>query len=100
MNDPMWDLAYFAIESRLDDRAEQRLLAAYFGRAPRPAEAARVAVMKPICEAVTGLWALIQIAKGNKAGDFHAYAERVFASADARIGAAEWEEQIALVRAG
>ena len=65
MNDPMWDLAYFSIESLLDEAGDRALLTAYFGHAPEEEEAARMAVLKPVCEVQAALWALIQVAEGK-----------------------------------
>src|SRR4051812_42796585 len=71
-NDPVWDLAYFSIESALDAAGDLRLLTAYCGRSPTTVEAARVAVTKPVCEVLAAVWALVQAAQGNRVADFEA----------------------------
>jgi thiamine kinase-like enzyme len=85
MNDPAWDLAYCSIQAGLSPEADATLLAAYFGRAPTPAEAARVVVMKAPVELMSALWALIQDAGGNRVADFRAYAARTFEECAARM---------------
>ena len=50
MNDPMWDLAYFSIESLLDEAGDRALLTAYFGHVAGGRMAARMAMLKPVCE--------------------------------------------------
>jgi thiamine kinase-like enzyme len=100
MNDPMWDLAYFSIESRLDDRGDRNLTEAYFGRGPRPSEAARMALWKPVCEVVAALWALIQVGEGTTGGDFSGYAEASFARAATRMRAADFAHHIEALRKG
>lgn len=100
MNDPAWDLAYFSVESSLDDRADAELLAAYFGRPAFTAESARLAVTKVACEILGALWALVQQAQGNRAADFSTYAERSLASAAARLADAAFPMQLEALRRG
>jgi thiamine kinase-like enzyme len=78
MNDPMWDLAYLALEGGLDEERGRALLAAYFGREPAPAEAGRMALYKPVADLLSGLWALIQHTDRNPAADFLADAQTRF----------------------
>ena len=100
MNDPMWDLAYFSIESLLDEAGDDALLAAYFGHVPEQKLAARMAVLKPVAEVMAALWALIQIAEGKTGGDFAGYAKRTFERAAERMDAAEFAKRIEALRAG
>ena len=100
MNDPMWDLAYFSIESRHDADAESALLAAYLGRPPHEAEAARLIVTKAACDLLGATWALVQQAQGNRADDLAAYVVRGFGRAAALMSAANFERLLALVRRG
>ena len=78
MNDPMWDLAYLALEGGFDEERDRALLTAYFGRAPAPPEAGRMALYKPVADLLSGLWALIQHTDGNPAADFLADAQARF----------------------
>jgi thiamine kinase-like enzyme len=78
MNDPMWDLAYLALEGGFDEERDRVLLAAYLGRAPARLEAGRMALYKPVADLLSGLWALIQHTNGNPAADFLADAQARF----------------------
>jgi thiamine kinase-like enzyme len=100
MNDPMWDLAYFCIESLLDQAGDRALLTAYFGRSPDSAAAARMAVLKPVCEVMAALWALIQVAEGATGGDFSSYAKANFERAMERMRGADFAEQMEVLRKG
>jgi len=97
MNDPIWDLAYFSIESEMGQHADGALLTAYLARPPCDAEAARMAVMKAACELLGATWALVQEAQENRAADFRAYAERTFARAAERMGSAAFASQLELL---
>lgn len=99
MNDPMWDLAYFSIESLLES-GDRALLTAYFGHAPEEKMAARMAALKPVAEVLAALWALIQIAEGKTRGDFAAYARATFERAAERMGAADFSRHLETLRAG
>lgn len=99
-NDPAWDLAYFFLESAFDATGERALLTAYHSRPPLDDEAARVAVTKPVCEVLAGVWALLQSAQGNRAADFESYAAETFASAAERMASEEFAEHLDVVRQG
>ena len=100
MNDPMWDLAYFSIESQLDDAGDDALLRAYFGTATEAKRTARMAVLKPVAEVMAALWALIQAAEGKTGGDFSGYAKATFERAAERMAATNFSRHIAVVGAG
>ena len=99
MNDPMWDLAYFSIESLLDEAGDRALLTAYFGHAPAESVGARMAVLKPVAEVMAGLWALIQIAEGKTGGDFAGYARTTFEHAAERMATADFSRHLQTLRA-
>ncbi len=94
MNDPYWDLAYCSFQAGLPEAADARLLSAYLGRTPQNAEAARMKIMKAPIALMSALWALIQDAHGNRAADFSAYAERVFAETAARLRTPEFQQAL------
>ena len=79
MNDPMWDLGDLSIEAEFDAGQEEEMIRAYFGGEPKPAERGRIVVYKAMCDLLWTLWGLIQLANGNPAADFRAYAEGRFA---------------------
>ena len=78
MNDPMWDLAYFSIQSALDVQQDADFLSAYLKRPAHAEEAARMETLKAPVELLSTLWALIQDNSGNQAADFAGYAARMF----------------------
>jgi thiamine kinase-like enzyme len=98
MNDPMWDLAYFALEGGFDGERNRALLAAYLGRAPAPPEAGRMALYKPVADLLSGLWALIQHTENNPAADFLADAQARFARGAYFAGSPGFARQLETVR--
>jgi thiamine kinase-like enzyme len=98
MNDPMWDLAYFSIESELDEAGDRALLAAYFASGPHEAEAVRMALLKPVAEVMAALWALLQAAEGKTSGDFSGYAQKAFQRAAGRMAARDFSRRIDALR--
>ncbi len=99
-NDPAWDLTYFSLESDLDEAGDRDLLTAYFQRPPNDAEAARMAVTKPVCQVLSAVWALIQAAQGNRAADFSSYAQETFERAAERIGGSEFALHLRMLSIG
>jgi thiamine kinase-like enzyme len=99
MNDPMWDLAYFAIESLLDEVGDRVLLTAYLGQAPEEKITARMELLKPVCEVQAALWAWIQDAEGKSGGDFSGYAKAAFESAAKRMETGDFSRRLETVRA-
>lgn len=79
MNDPMWDLAYLSLEAAFDAALEERFLGAYFGRRPYDRDLARLEAFKVLCLLLSGLWARVQHASGNRSVDFAACAEATLA---------------------
>ena len=73
-NDPMWDLGDVAIEARFDPAQERVLLEAYFGGAAPAHLHGRMVLYKAMCDLLWTLWGVIQVANGNTADDFWAYA--------------------------
>lgn len=67
MADPMWDLAYFAVEAEIDATREAALLDAYFDGPPPATMAARVALYKPVCDLVSATWAALMSTRGHRA---------------------------------
>jgi thiamine kinase-like enzyme len=98
MNDPMWDLAYLALEGGFAEARDRALLAAYFGREPAPSEAGRMALYKPVADLLSGLWALIQHTDSNPAADFLADAQTRFERAAHFAGSPSFARQLETVR--
>ncbi|MFQ5785317.1 MAG: phosphotransferase, partial [Alphaproteobacteria bacterium] len=57
--DPMWDLAYLALDAGFDAACEGALLDAYFTGSPPADAAARVVVYRALCDLVCCLWAVL-----------------------------------------
>ncbi|OYX45031.1 MAG: LPS biosynthesis choline kinase [Rhodobacterales bacterium 32-67-9] len=100
MNDPMWDLGDLSVEAGMDAAQEEELLRGYFGRAPTAAEQGRVVIYKAMCDLLWTLWGLIQLADGNPADDFRAYADGRFARCRALMNDPAFAGHVAAVRAG
>lgn len=54
--DPLWDLAYLAVEADLEDAGRDRLFRAYLGRRPAADEARRLAAYAPLCDLLAAAW--------------------------------------------
>jgi thiamine kinase-like enzyme len=61
MADPCWDLAYAIQEIGFDADAERRFLTAYESRQHRPIDRAALEAMKVRCDAISALWAVVQL---------------------------------------
>ncbi len=61
MADPCWDLAYAIQEIGFDVDAERRFLTAYEFWQHRPIDRAALEVMKARCDAISALWAVVQL---------------------------------------
>jgi len=100
MNDPMWDLGDLSVEGAFDAAQDEEMLTAYFGGAPSPTDRGRMVIYKAMCDLLWTLWGLIQLANGNPADDFRAYADGRFARCKALMATPEFAAHLAAVRAG
>lgn len=100
MNDPMWDLGDLSVEAQFTPALEEEMIAAYFGGEPSAAERGRIVVYKAMCDLLWPLWGLIQLANGNPADDFRAYADGRFARCRALMETADFGRHVASVRRG
>jgi thiamine kinase-like enzyme len=100
MNDPMWDLGDLAVEGEFDPDQEEEMIRAYFGGEPRPAERGRIIIYKAMCDLLWTLWGLIQLANGNPADDFRAYADGRFTRCRALMETADFSRHVAAVSKG
>ncbi|PWW02111.1 thiamine kinase-like enzyme [Hoeflea marina] len=100
MNDPMWDLGDLSVEGEFDADQDEALLDAYFGGVPAPADRGRMVIYKAMCDLLWTLWGLIQLANGNPADDFRAYAERRFARCRKLMASVEFATSLEAVRRG
>jgi thiamine kinase-like enzyme len=79
MNDPMWDLGDLSVEGSFDTAQDEAMLTAYFGHEAHAHDRGRMVIYKAMCDLLWTLWGLIQLANGNPADDFRAYADNRFA---------------------
>lgn len=100
MNDPMWDLGDLSVEGEFDASQEEEMIRAYFGGDPRSAERGRIVIYKAMCDLLWTLWGLIQLANGNPADDFRAYADGRFARCRALMESADFSRHVAAAADG
>ncbi|MCU0901081.1 MAG: phosphotransferase family protein [Cypionkella sp.] len=100
MNDPMWDLGDLSVEAGFDAAQDEAMLTAYFdGPAPK-ADRARMVIYKAMCDLLWTLWGLIQLADGNPADDFRAYADGRFARCRALMQSPDFARSLADLQRG
>lgn len=97
MNDPMWDLGDLCIEGGFGSSEEEEMIQAYFGGEASPSERGRITIYKAMCDLLWTLWGLIQLANGNPADDFRAYADQRFARCRALMGTTDFARAIEAV---
>jgi thiamine kinase-like enzyme len=97
MNDPMWDLGDLSVEGGFTEAQDAELLQAYFGAAPSAADHGRMVIYKAMCDLLWTLWGLIQLAEGNPAEDFRAYADGRFARCKALMARPEFARHLAAI---
>ena len=98
MNDPMWDLGDLSVEAGFDAAQEAEMMQAYFGHDPRPQDQGRMVIYKAMCDLLWTLWGLIQLADGNPADDFRAYADGRFARCKALMASPDFPRHLAAIR--
>lgn len=97
MNDPMWDLGDLSVEAGMTEAQEAEMLVAYFGGEPKAPDHARMVIYKAMCDLLWTLWGLIQLAEGNPADDFRAYADGRFARCKALMATPEFARHLAAI---
>ncbi|MBC7284169.1 phosphotransferase family protein [Hoeflea sp.] len=94
MNDPMWDLGDLSVEAGVDGEQDQALMQAYCGGEPEASDQARMVIYKAMCDLLWTLWGLIQLANGNPADDFRAYADGRFARCRSLMATAQFSDSL------
>ncbi|PSJ60205.1 phosphotransferase family protein [Pseudaminobacter soli (ex Li et al. 2025)] len=100
MNDPMWDLGDLSVEAGFDAEQENEMIRAYFDGEPSAAERGRIVIYKAMCDLLWTLWGLIQLANGNPADDFRAYADGRFARCKALMETEDFGRHVVAVARG
>ncbi len=73
-----FDIGNLAVNNEFDGAAEERVLSAYLGESPQPAQRAALALMKIMSDAREAAWGVIQGVVSELEFDFGDYAERHF----------------------
>ena len=97
MNDPMWDLGDLSVEGGFSQAQDDEMLTTYFGGEATPRDHGRMVIYKAMCDLLWTLWGLIQLANGNPADDFRAYADGRFARCKALMATADFERHLRAV---
>jgi thiamine kinase-like enzyme len=100
MNDPMWDLGDLSVEGGFSQDQDEEMLTAYFGGPARPADRGRMVIYKAMCDLLWTLWGLIQLANGNPADDFSAYADNRFARCRRLMATPDFSRHVKAVATG
>ncbi|MBL4916478.1 phosphotransferase [Tabrizicola sp. DMG-N-6] len=100
MNDPMWDLGDLSVEAAFTPEQDTAMMRAYFGADPSAFDQGRMVIYKAMCDLLWTLWGLIQLADGNPAEDFRAYAEGRFARCKALMADPDFAAHVAAVARG
>jgi thiamine kinase-like enzyme len=93
MGHRLFDLGNLAVNSDFDGAARERLLQAYLGEPPSPAQLAALALMQIMSDAREAAWGVVQAVISELEFDFTAYAGRHFTrlrAAAADPGFEEW----------
>jgi thiamine kinase-like enzyme len=92
MGDPWFDLGNLSVNNGFDERADERLLEAYLGRAASDAERATLALMRVMSDAREAAWGMAQTVLSSLDFDFEGYAGRHFERLREAVEGAEFEE--------
>jgi thiamine kinase-like enzyme len=99
MNDPMWDLGDLSVEGGFGEAQDEAMLTAYFGGEAHGHDRGRMVIYKAMCDLLWTLWGLIQLANGNPADDFRAYAGNRFARCRTLMATSAFVEHVRAVAA-
>lgn len=98
MGDPRFDLGNLSVNNRFEEPTDERLLAAYHGRAPTPGERAAHALMRVLSDAREGAWGIVQAHISQLDFDFQGYAGEHFARMNAAVRSPRFERWLASAR--
>jgi thiamine kinase-like enzyme len=94
MGHRLFDLGNLAVNNAFDDTAEERLLAAYYGATPTPAQRAALKLMRIMSDAREAAWGVVQGVLSELDFDFRAYARTHFDRLARAAGDPRFEEWI------
>jgi thiamine kinase-like enzyme len=92
MGDPCFDLGNLSVNNGFEDADDGRLLSAYHGQHPTPAQSAALKLMRVLSDVREAAWGVMQTYVSQLDFDFDAYAEKHFermqtAAGDPEFGA-------------
>jgi thiamine kinase-like enzyme len=93
----MWDLGDLSVEGSFGEAEDEAMLTAYFGGEVLAADRGRMVIYKAMCDLLWTLWGLIQLANGNPADDFRAYADNRFTRCRRLMATPEFARHVAAV---
>jgi thiamine kinase-like enzyme len=96
MGDPRFDLGNLSVGSELDDDADERLLCAYYDRAPSDGERAALKLMRVLSDAREAAWAVVQSQISELDFDFDGYGEKHFERMRAAAAQSQFGEWLAV----
>jgi thiamine kinase-like enzyme len=100
MGDPRFDLGNLSINNGFDEATDDRLLAAYHGRAPSQPEHAALRLMRVLSDAREAAWGVVQAEVSELDFDFEGYAREHFERLHETVAQQQFEEWLALVQRG
>jgi thiamine kinase-like enzyme len=97
MGDPRFDLGNLSVNNDFDERADERLLTAYYGSAPSQAGHAALKLMRVMSDAREAAWGVVQEAVSELEFDFDGYGREHFERLVATIEEPQFEDWLASV---
>jgi len=97
MGEPCFDLGNLSVNNGFDEGADARLLAAYHGEQPTPAQVAELRLMRVLSDAREGAWGVMQGLVSDLDFDFGGYARRHFDRLERAVGGPEFDRWLATV---
>jgi thiamine kinase-like enzyme len=98
MGDPRFDLGNLSVNNQFGEAADERLLHAYYGRAPSDAQRAALKLMRALSDAREAAWGTVQASISELDFDFAGYARKHFERLRAAVERPQFEQW--LVSAG
>jgi thiamine kinase-like enzyme len=92
MGERYFDLGNLSVNNEFDADADERLLTAYLGVPPTPAQRARLSLMRIVSDAREAAWGVVQLVLSELQFDFADYASRHFDRLRSSLADPQFEE--------
>ena len=96
MGDPRFDLGNLSVNNGFGEDEDERLLGAYHGVAPSDAQRAALKLVRILSDVREAAWGVVQSVLSELDFDFARYASEHFERLETAVGAAEFEEWLAV----